>query len=114
MDEEEEEEEDITTTMQSLTAMQQSCTCPQGICFFPVNKEEKEKKEEREEEMEEENTEEDEEITTAMQLPKPKNIYFVLLHTWCLNARSSDDASAKTEKDMESRQKSWEGLVWYP
>ena len=48
MDEEEEEEEDITTTMQSLSAVQQSCTCPQGICFFPVNKEEKEKKEEKE------------------------------------------------------------------
>ena len=41
-EEEEEEEEDITTTMQSFTALQQSCTHGKGNCFFPVNEEEKE------------------------------------------------------------------------
>ena len=62
------EEKEITTTMQSSTAMQQSCTFAEGNCFFPVNKEEKEKKEEvEEEEKEEDNKEAEEEITTAMQ-----------------------------------------------
>ena len=51
----EKEEEEIITTMQSSTAMQQSCTCAQSNCFFPVqnncffpvNTEEKENKEKR-------------------------------------------------------------------
>ena len=42
-EEEEVEEEEITTTMQSSKAMQQICTCGQGNCFFPVNKEEEKK-----------------------------------------------------------------------
>ena len=40
MEEENKQQEDETrTTIQSSTAMQQSCTCAQGNCSFPVNKE---------------------------------------------------------------------------
>ena len=35
-------------------------------------------------------------------------LYTHPLQTWCLNARSSDDVSARTEKDVESRHKSRE------
>ena len=37
---EEEEQVEIRTTMPFSVAMQQSCTCCQGNCFFPVNNEE--------------------------------------------------------------------------
>ena len=54
---EEEEQVEIRTTMPFSVAMQQSCTCCQGNCFFPVNNEEV--KMEKGKEVEEE---EDEEI----------------------------------------------------
>ena len=59
---EEEEEVEIRTTMQFSVAMQQSCTCHQGNCFFPVNNEEEKMKKEVDEEEEGEEEEEEEEI----------------------------------------------------
>ena len=42
VEEEEEEQEEILTTLQSSTAMHQSCTFAQGNFSFPVNKEKEE------------------------------------------------------------------------